>query len=307
MGFPQSVTSRGARPDDARRVFELIEAVDLVDIGEKMVDLSDIESDWATAERQIADDVLLVEQDGELVGWAQVNGERADADVHPDHRGRGVGLALIEWTERIAGENADHGDGARIGQTIIQDLPGTLELFVARGYEKRWDSWVLHLPPGAAMNTPDLGDGFTIRAAVPDDDRAVYRVVEDAFNEWDGRTPRTIEQWRSGTIERTDFDRSLLLVAEVHDSADPRDGEIVGVCFGVHYPDEGWADQIAVVPSHRGRGVARVMLAKLFDEFRSRGQHRLGLNTDSRTGTLGLYLDLGMVVTQTFTRWSRAL
>ncbi|MDX2379150.1 MAG: GNAT family N-acetyltransferase [Acidimicrobiia bacterium] len=307
MGFPQGLTSRGARPDDARRVFELIEAVDLVDIGEKMVDLSDIESDWATPERRIADDVLLVELDGELVAWAQVNRDRADADVHPDHRGRGVGLALIEWTERVAAENANHVDGVCIGQTIIEDLPGTLELFVARGYEKGWDSWVLHLPPDTTMNTPDLGDAFIIRAADPDDDRAVYQVVEDAFNGWEGRTPRTFEQWRSGTIERTDFDRSLLLVAEVHDPTDPRNGEIVGVCFGVHYPDEGWADQIAVAHSHRGRGVARVMLAELFDEFRSRGQHRLGLNTDSRTGALGLYLDLGMVVTETFTRWSRVL
>ena len=75
----------------------------------------------------------------------------------------------------------------------------------------------------------------------------------------------------------------------------------------MQYPEEGWADQIAVVPAYRGRGLARAMLAKLFSEFRARGETSLGLNTDSRTGTLGLYLDLGMVVTQTFTRWSRRL
>jgi hypothetical protein len=49
------------------------------------------------------------------------------------------------------------------------------------------------------------------------------------------------------------------------------------------------------------------MLAKLFSEFHARGETNLGLNTDSRTGALDLYLDLGMVVTQTFTRWSRRL
>jgi hypothetical protein len=49
------------------------------------------------------------------------------------------------------------------------------------------------------------------------------------------------------------------------------------------------------------------MLAQLFEEFRSRGLTRLGLNTDARTGALGLYLELGMVVARTFTRWSRPL
>lgn len=307
--MPEGVSTRGALPDDARRVFELIEAADLVDIGEKMVDLSDIESDWASAERTIADDVLLVDAGGELVAWAQVNGERADADVHPSHRGLGIGLALVEWTERTALERG--GCGTRIGQTVIEGLGGTRELFIDRGYQKGWDSWVLRMPHEATPTAPSLGPGITIRTARADEDHAVYFVVENAFNEWDGRTPRTFEQWKSGILDRTDFDRSLLFVAATDsaesDRAEIAGDEIAGVCFGVQYPDEGWADQIAVVPEYRGRGLARAMLARLFDEFRSRGETRLGLNTDSRTGTLGLYLDIGMVVTQTFTRWSRTV
>ena len=300
MGFPAGLTLRGARPDDARSVFELIERAEVHDIGEKMLDLSDVESDWASSARDIADDVLLVESGGNLVAWAQVSGERADADVRPDHRGRGIGLALVEWTERYALERADGPGDVRIGQTLIESLPGTRELFVDRGYEKRWDSWVLRLPSDAVINTPEVGDGITIRPARPEDDHAAYVVVENAFNEWDDRTPRTFDQWSSATLGRTDFDRSLMLVAADGD-------EVVGVCFGVRYPDEGWADQIAVVPGYRGRGLGRTMLAKLFSEFRAGGETNLGLNTDSRTGALDLYLDLGMVVTQTFTRWSRRL
>jgi GNAT superfamily N-acetyltransferase len=229
-----------------------------------------------------------------------VSGERADADVHPDHRGRGIGRALVEWTEDRARRSAARPSDARIGQTLIEGLAGTEELFVARGYEKGWDSRVLRLPPDAEMSAPAPPAGITIRVARPDEDHAVYTVVENAFNEWDDRTPRTFEQWRAGSIERPDFDRSLLRVAAGDDGP-------VGVCFGLHYPGEGWADQIAVVPEYRGRGLARAMLAQLFEEFRSRGETRLGLNTDSRTGALGLYLELGMVVARTFTRWSRPL
>jgi GNAT superfamily N-acetyltransferase len=300
MEFPEGYSQRGARPDDAQRIADLVEAADLVDIGEKMFDVSDIETDWASPDLSLDEDVILVERGDDLAAWGQVSGERADADVHPDHRGRGIGRALVEWTEDRARRSAARPSDARIGQTLIEGLAGTEELFVARGYEKGWDSWVLRLPPDAEMSAPAPPAGITIRVARPDEDHAVYTVVENAFNEWDDRTPRTFEQWRAGSIERPDFDRSLLLVAAGADGP-------VGVCFGLHYPGEGWADQIAVVPEYRGRGLARAMLAQLFEEFRSRGETRLGLNTDSRTGALGLYLELGMVVARTFTRWSRPL
>src|SRR5213080_3223098 len=43
-----------------------------------------------------------------------LRGRRAEADVRPDRRGRGIGTWLLDWTERRAGEvGAD-----RVGQTI---------------------------------------------------------------------------------------------------------------------------------------------------------------------------------------------
>jgi mycothiol synthase len=290
--LPDGLTMRGARLADARRVADLVEAADLVDIGEKMFDVSDIEAEWAGADFDLERDVLLVERDGELVAWAQVAGDRAEADVHPDHRRRGIGRALAEWTEERARDTGQ----PRVGQTKIDTLTDARRLFESRGYEPGWDSWVLRLPEDAEMTVAELPPDIAIRPARPEEDHDVYLVVENAFNEWADRTPQTYEQWRARVIERPDFDRSLLLVAVLGDRP-------VGVCFGIHYPEEGWADQIAVVPELRGRGLARSMLAALFGELRSRGERRMGLNTDSRTGALGLYLELGMVVSHTFRRW----
>jgi hypothetical protein len=45
----------------------------------------------------------------------------------------------------------------------------------------------------------------------------------------------------------------------------------------------------------------------LFEEFRARGFPAVGLSTDSRTGALDLYLELGMVVRDTFTHYSKLL
>jgi len=290
--FPDGLTTRGARLDDARRVADLVEAADLVDIGEKMFDVSDIETDWSSADLDLDHDVLLVERDGELVAWAQVQGDRADADVHPEHRRGGIGRALVAWTE----DRARRTGQSKVGQTKIDSLTDARRLFEARGYQPGWDSWILRLPEGAEMTTPELPPGITIRPARPEEDHDVYLVVENAFNEWENRTPRTYEQWRSRVVERPDFDRSLLLVAATDEGP-------VGVCFGIHYPDEGWADQVAVVREFRGRGLARSMLAALFGELRARGEQQMGLNTDSRTGALGLYLELGMTVSHTFRHW----
>ena len=284
-------------------MFRVIHAAEMALAGEPLIELSDIEAQWSAPGLALDTDVIVVESEGRVVGWAQVEHERAEADVDPQHRSRGIGTALVEWTERWALDRAEDsgktGDVA-VGQTLLRGQPGIDELFAGRGYVATYDSWVLRMPPDRDIECAGPPPGVTIRPFHADEASAVYRVVEDAFNEWEGRRSRTFEEWRSGTLDHPDSRQELLLVAV-------RDHQVVGVCIGMDYPTEGWADQIAVVRDARGQGIARAMLADLFARFRERGQHRLGLNTDSRTGALGLYLDLGMEVEHTFTHWRRVI
>jgi mycothiol synthase len=301
--FPPGCTVRPARPDDAAAVLDVIHATELATVGEALIELSDIEADWAAPGLTLDTDVIVVEAGGEIVGWAQVELDRAEADVHPDHRSRGVGRALVEWTERWALDRADASattDEVAVGQTLLGGQPGIDELFAGRGYSPTYDSWVLRLPVGGEIDDPGPPHGVQIRPFEPGEALSVHRIIEDAFNEWPGRHPRTFEEWRGGSLDHPDFRAELLFVAV-------RGDEVIGACVGMDYPSEGWADQIAVRPDERGKGLARAMLAELFRTFRARGQQRLGLNTDSRTGALGLYLELGMEVDHTFTHWRRVL
>jgi mycothiol synthase len=50
----------------------------------------------------------------------------------------------------------------------------------------------------------------------------------------------------------------------------------------------------------RGLGLARALLAESFGVAREHGAKRSQLSTDSRTGALGLYERVGMVVTSTW-------
>jgi mycothiol synthase len=57
--------------------------------------------------------------------------------------------------------------------------------------------------------------------------------------------------------------------------------------------------QVAVVPGHRRRGLARELLVRVALAARERGVGRLGLFTYEATGALGLYERLGMRVVHT--------
>lgn len=286
--------------DDLAIVFELTDAAAMADAGERLLDIDDIRTDWQHPGLDVATNTVLVFEGERLVAWAQIHDERADADVHPEWRGRGIGRALVEWTEVRSVEQADPGAAARIGQTVLDGLDGVEELFVQRGYERRWDSWILRFPPDLPPIVAPPPDDVSLRSFQSGDDRVVYTIIDDAFSEWESRESQAFDAWYARTIDRKVFDPSLVVVAEI-------DGTAIGVSLGVMYEDEGWIDQLAVVPHHRGRGVARAMLAESRHRFQQRGQNRIGLNTDSRTGALSLYLGVGMVLERTFVRWSKEI
>lgn len=297
--FPSFLSVRSATVDDAPAVHELINAAEVVDIGEPFLELSDVQNDWASPLIDLTEDVILAFADGLLVATAQVCEERADVEVHPGHRGRGIGTAMLDWTEQRALDRTPPGRPARIGQTIPETLEPARALLEGRGYDRLWDSWILRLPQHAEL-VADPPDGVEIRQYRSDEELEVYKVIDNAFSEWEGRESRPFADWQSAVTQSVGFDPSLLLVAAAGD-------EVVGAAVGIHYPGDGWIDQVAVRPDHRGRGIARALIATLFGEFRARGEARMGLNTDSRTGALGLYTGLGMVVDKTFVRWSKLL
>jgi len=298
--LPDPFTSRGATVDDARTVLDIANAAALHDTGEIALDLDDVLTAWASPTLDPAVDAILVFEGDRAVACGEIDEERADIDVHPDVRGRGLGFALTRWSE----DRARARGAGRIGQTVLDGLDGIQELFVDRGYERLWESWVLVFPPD--YTRPDVAvrsDDSTpveLREYRAHDERAMYEVIDAAFSEWPDRASRPFEDWQRQTTQRSIFDPTLAVVAV--------DGtDVVGAAVGVRYETEGFIDQVAVAPTHRNRGIARALILRVYDEFRSRGEETIRLNTDSRTGALQLYLDIGMVLETTFVRWSLPL
>jgi len=180
-----------------------------------------------------------------------------------------------------------------IGMPVPQGSPGD-RLLESLGWFVRWESWVLGLPADAEVRSQPLPPGYTIRTAEGDDVRAAWAVVEDAFLEWSQRPRRSFEDFLATTVRRPGYEPWNLRVA-----VDPS-GEVVGACVILLAGDVGFVDQLAVRRDRRGLGLARALLADGFALARAHGATRSELSTDSRTGALGLYERVGMVVIGTW-------
>jgi len=108
--LPEGYTSRPARMQDADQATSLFNACSMEQLGEAPHDAEEQRVEWRTPKFDLERDTrAILGPDEELVGYAEVwNLEEPYVSaygwgrVHPDHRGRGIGSALLVWEEERA-------------------------------------------------------------------------------------------------------------------------------------------------------------------------------------------------------------
>jgi GNAT superfamily N-acetyltransferase len=290
MELPEGLTTRPLALTDVSAVTAVMAAEELADIGEVVIEEADIVGDWQRPSVDLASSTIGVFDGDRLVGYAERSGPgRADAAVDPAHHGRGIGTLLAGWLQDTARGAGD----AEIGMPVPQGSPGD-RLLTALGFRVRWTSWVLELPPGAEIPARPLPAGYAVREAAAGEHATVWTVIEDAFLEWSDRPRQTFEDFTAGVMDRPGFAPWNLRVV-----TDP-DGAVVGAAFVVLASGCGFVDRLAVRADRRNRGLATALLVDAFAAARGHGAERSELSTDSRTGALGLYENVGMQVTSTW-------
>ncbi len=291
MQLAEGLTHRPLTMSDARAVFEVMAAQELEDVGEVVIEEADIVGDWQRPSHDLAASSVGVFDGDRLVGYAEVAGSFfGDAAVHPEYRGRGIGTALSFWMRDVArGRGMEY-----VGMAVPEGSPGD-KLLESLGYFVRWNSWVLQLPEGKEIESQPLPAGYEIRTAENEADRrAVNDVKEDAFLEWSERERESFEDFEAKTARRPGFEPwNLRMVVD-------RAGECVGACYLQLGGRTGYVNQLATRKDQRGKGLARALLVDAFANARKHGATVSELSTDSRTGALGLYEKVGMVVTSTW-------
>ena len=275
-----------ARPladDDIPAVVAMVNACELADSGEVMLEAADIVADLAHADRDR--DAVVIVQNGRIVGWCLLWDRRKRwADVHPNARGQGIGAWLLRWSAWRAEQlGAD-----RVGQSIDDCRTDVAAWFASNGYTPRYTSWVLSI---AAEDLP-----HTAVPARADERDAVLGLFEQAFGEHADRHPVDLARWRAMTVEREGFSPADLLVIREEDG-------LAAAAFLID-ADEIWVDKLAVAASARGRGYARDLLAAARSRAVARGYDRVRLSTDSNTSALEVYTGLGMTVERSYTHWA---
>lgn len=285
--------------DDVAAVTALIGACERELHGSVDISEADISGDFRRPSFDLDADTVVVTDGGAIVAFATEFHDRASVDVHPEARGRGLGAALLDWTEAHALARG----AEQVGQTVSERDTAARALLTSRGYTVRWDAWVFEIALDREVDPPRLPDGLRLRTVRRgSDDRALYDLIETAFSEWPDRDPGwAFEDWRAAYLDRDDVDPDLVFVIEA------AGGELVGTALCVEAGTEGWVDQLAVARSHRGRGLGAALLRAAFREFRRRGLRTSGLSTESRSGARGLYEHVGMRITRNYARFTKPL
>lgn len=291
LSLPEGYTARPLTVEDARGVYEVMAAQEKHDVGTVEIEEADIVADWQRPGYVVEEHGVGVLDGPVLVAYAEhVRNDRGDAAVHPDHRGKGLGTQLALWMQ----DTARRSGASVVGMPVPEGSPGD-RLLEALGYRVGWNSWLLTLPEGATVPERPLPEGYAVRAATEEEHRGAWTVNEDAFLEWSDRPRDTFEEWQAATVLRPGFEPWHLRVV-----VDPA-GEVVGMAFLVMAArdeggTEGFIDRLATRADQRGRGLGQALLVDAFRVATEHGASSSSLSTDSRTGALGLYEKVGMVV-----------
>jgi mycothiol synthase len=231
-----------------------------------------------------AGDVLRVDRqrpDGTAAAVAPADAP-VEVVVHPDHRRRGLGRALVDEL-LTAGETRFWAHG---------DLPGAQALAARVGLVAERTLLVLRLPFGDDAPQERVPDGVTLRSFRPDDTDAVVAVNARAF----------AHHPEQGAMDRADFERRA-----ASDWFDP-DGLFVaedagGRVVGFHWtkvegqPDGTELGEVYVVgvdPDAHGGGLGTALTARGLRYLHERGVRTVDLYVEGdNTPALAVYHRLG--------------
>ena len=263
-------------------------------------------------------DVVVGELDGRIVAFAQArsvddnDGGRdytAGGEVDPEHRGRGIGRALLQHNLRHQRARAEREAAAivaagrppverRLEAWAMESQPRRRRLLESEGFVAvRWFFEMLR-PNLDDITDQPMPDGLEFRPVATQDYRAIFEADVEAFRDhWGGMEEgeNAFQRFFGGPDFRPDLWRVAWDAGQVagvvmnrvmttfNEQSGERRGELAGV--SVRRP---W----------RRRGLARAMVAESLRALRDEGMTSavLGVDAENPTGALGVYESNGFRV-----------
>ena len=193
-----------------------------------------------------------------------------------------LGEYLLELAEAWARERMVQAElGVRV--TLMGWLPNNdavgRQRYEHAGLQENRRFWDMELEMNEKPPVPVWSEEIELRPYVLGrDERLAFDLVETAFQDIWGNIPLRFEEFRHTPVERPTFDPSLWFLAYEGTQA-------VGAALCRDEGESGWVDDLAVLRTARGKGLATTLLLHAFGELYRRAQRKVSLGVDSQSLT----------------------
>jgi mycothiol synthase len=301
MNLPPGFTSRPATPDDLDAVAALRDAYDIAHVGVAEANRAALQFEWAAPWLELSRDVRLIHgEDGSLAAYVQHSTPdpssryEVQAAVAPRFEDRGLGSAIIDWTEAQTRSRLPVGASTPLWNMAASGNARAFSLFASRGYVPIRTFWEMAIELDPSFDAGPLPEGVTIRRFVVDvDGPAAVAAMNAAFTTHFGYHEETFEEWLAQQRSDETWDPTMELVAEL-------DGRIVGASNNGVIEGKGYVFELGVLPECQGRGIGKALLRHSLAMFAAMGitAGRLGVDSENVTGAVQLYRSVGMEPSQ---------
>jgi mycothiol synthase len=288
------MTLRPPRDDEFDAMLALMNAHQLAAFGEADVTVEELRL-WLTAPSvDVERDIRLLEQDGRLVGYADVDPTDdepprwwCDLKIDPDADVGAVAAELVAWLEERAGEGTLRVWTASDDERVVGAL-GRL------GFEPARHSYRMEIDLSGDEREPAWPGGLSIRTINDEEEQVVYELVKEVWRDTSDPMDETFAEWGHWMLKSEAFDPSLWFLAVNGD-------DVAGFSLcrqDQNDPNAGYVATLGVRRAWRRQGLGEALLLHSFREFRKRGYGRatLGVDASSPTGATRLYERAGMRV-----------
>lgn len=298
----EEYTLRPTRAADVPALHALELACHEADGDESIRDLVGFEREWATAV-----DTRCAERAGEIGAAVCLLPDQAGASwrlagcVHPVHRRRGLGAALLEWSKTRAAQLA----GGPLTLVIRTEAltPGAEALYSRQGFVQTFAEEVMDYDLAGAVPQIPLPEGVRLLPWSAETAHLFFRAYDSSFRDRPGFPGWNADTWIEWTSTDDTFRPDLARVALQGD-------EPVGFIAVDAEPERsrGWISQVGVRPDQRGRGLGAALCAGVLEAFAREGLARATLHVNvNNPGAIHVYERLGFCHAARRARWSAAV
>ncbi|MCB5182065.1 GNAT family N-acetyltransferase [Streptomyces antimicrobicus] len=311
------LTVRPAGPDDAPAICDLMNAVDVLEIGRPETELAEVTGDLTDPATDLAHDSWLAFDGDRLIAYAVLwdggaeapavaPGEDGGVVVEGDHyilpEAQEVGERLLELMERRALERARAAGGRHAVLHLGLNIAPTFDTarLAARGWSEVRRYHVMTRALSAADQAPPAVPGLTLRTCEAEADRRIaHALVQETMSEHFGHRHRSYEQWLN-LLGTEAFDWSLVWIAALEGH-----GDVAVAVTRDNRAAMGWVSTLGVRKEHRGRGLGGHLLRHAFATYAARGRDTIGLGVDTlnASNALSLYESHGMAKHYAVVTW----